>query len=136
MREPDRVFYDGGCGLCHRAVLFALLRDGDGSRFRFAPLHGETFARILPANVRSVLPDSLVVVDPQGGVHTRSAAVVRILRRLDGGWGRVGAALDALPVPLLDFAYRATAALRRKLFAAPPDACPAVPPHLRTRFES
>lgn len=135
MPDPDRVFYDGGCGLCHRAVLFALHRDRDGSRFRFAPLHGETFARVLPEDVRAVLPDSLVVVDPRGGVHTRSAAVVRILRGLDGGWGRVGAALDALPGPLLDFVYRGTAAVRRRLFAAPPEACPAVPLPLRSRFE-
>jgi predicted DCC family thiol-disulfide oxidoreductase YuxK len=135
MRNPDRVFFDGGCGLCHRAVLFALARDGDGSRFRFAPLRGETFSRVLPENVRAFLPDSLVVVDPQGGVHTRSAAVVRILRGIGGGWGGVGAALDALPAPLLDLAYRGMAATRRKLFAAPPESCPAVPPHLRSRFD-
>lgn len=134
--DQDRVFYDGGCGLCHRAVRFALDRDGDGSRFRFAPLHGETFERVLPESVRAVLPDSLVVVDPRGGVHTRSAAVVRILRRIDGGWGGVGAALDALPSPLLDLGYRTVASIRRRLFGAPPNACPAVPPHLRSRFEN
>ena len=104
-------------------------------RFRFAPLHGETFKRVLPENVRAVLPDSLVVVDPRGGLHTRSAAVVRVLRRLGGGWGRIGSALDSLSAPLLDFGYGAVAAIRRRLFGAPPDACPTVPPHLRSRFE-
>ena len=37
---PDLLFYDGTCGLCHRAVTFALARDPDGSRFRFAALQG------------------------------------------------------------------------------------------------
>lgn len=135
MPDPDRVFYDAACGLCHRAVRFAIHRDADGSRFRFAPLHGETFVRVLPASVRAVLPDSLIVVDARGGVHSRSAAVVRMLRRLGGVWGVAGAALDALPAPFLDFFYRAIAAIRRRLFAAPPEACPELPLPLRSRFE-
>ncbi|HZH02738.1 MAG TPA: DCC1-like thiol-disulfide oxidoreductase family protein [Myxococcaceae bacterium] len=37
--DSDILFYDGGCGLCHRAVRFVLARDPAG-RFRFAPLGG------------------------------------------------------------------------------------------------
>ena len=135
MEEPDRVFYDGGCGLCHRAVLFAIRHDPEGTRFRFAPLRGETFARTIPEGRRKTLPESLVVLDPRGGLHTQSAGVVRILRRLDGGWGTVGAFLDALPGGLTDFTYRTVAGLRRQLFAPPPGPCPAVPPELRSRLE-
>jgi predicted DCC family thiol-disulfide oxidoreductase YuxK len=135
MVEPDRVFFDGGCGLCHRAVLFALRRDPRGHLFRFAPLHGATFARTIPEGRRAILPDSLVVVDAHGGIHTRAAGVIRILRRIDGGWGVAGAFLDALPHTLADLGYRVVAGTRRRFFAPPEGPCPLVPPELRSRFE-
>lgn len=135
MVEPDRIFYDGNCGLCHRAVLFALRHDPDGSRFLFAPLRGNTFARTIPDGSRAILPDSLVVLDPRGGVHTTAGGVIRILRRIGGGWGTLGAFLDCLPPGLTDLGYRAIATLRNRLFSSPEAACPTVPPDLRARFE-
>ena len=46
----DILFYDGSCGLCHRAVRFILAEDRSGTAFRFAPLGGETFASDDSAN--------------------------------------------------------------------------------------
>ncbi|HEY8944686.1 MAG TPA: hypothetical protein VIM73_10510, partial [Polyangiaceae bacterium] len=34
---PERVYYDGQCGLCHGAVRLLLAEDRDGSAFRFSP---------------------------------------------------------------------------------------------------
>ena len=43
------IFYDGDCGLCHRAVRVVLAADPEGRAFRFAPLGGETFRALMQA---------------------------------------------------------------------------------------
>lgn len=131
----DHVFYDGECGLCHRAVVFALRRDPDGSRFRFAPLGGETFTRLLDPAVRRALPDSLVVLSETGAVHSRSRAVFQMMRRIGGGWGALAAVLDLVPHSVADLGYVGVASIRRRLFRAPVDACPVPPGPVRDRFD-
>jgi predicted DCC family thiol-disulfide oxidoreductase YuxK len=88
----------------------------------------------VPAPVRETLPDSVAVLAADGRLLVRSSAVLYVLQRLGGFWG-VPAALGRLvPVPLRDRLYDAAARLRRRLFAAPPETCPLVPPPLRGRF--
>ena len=70
----DLLFYDGGCGLCHRWVRFVLWADRGGV-FRFAPLGGETFRSRVREDEREGLPDSLVLLTPDGSLRTRSAAL-------------------------------------------------------------
>jgi predicted DCC family thiol-disulfide oxidoreductase YuxK len=131
----ETVFYDGGCGLCHRAVRFALWADRDGSRFRFAPLGGRTFRAAVPEDERDRLPDSLVLETRGGALLTRSAAVLHMLDRLGGGF-RVLAVLGRLaPPPAADALYDLVARVRFRLFARPPDWCPVVPARLRSRFD-
>lgn len=108
---PTRVFYDGGCGLCHGAVRFAARRDALG-RLRFAPLDGPTFRRTVPAEARRDLPDSLVVLTAEGAVLSRSEAVLHLLGRLGSPWPAVAAVLAWVPVPLRDGVYRLVARLR------------------------
>ena len=127
------VFYDGTCGLCHRAVRFALARDGDGSRFRFAPLDSEAFRQRVPD--AAGLPDSLVVRTPEGSVLVRSAGVIHILERAGGAWGLLARALRVLPSRMRDAIYDEVAAVRYRLFRRPAEACPVTPPELRSRFE-
>nr|WP_279343157.1 DUF393 domain-containing protein [Geothrix paludis] len=110
---PTRVFYDGGCGLCHGAVRFAARRDILG-RLRFAPLDGPTFRRTVPVEARRDLPDSLVVLTAEGEVLSRSEAVLHLLGRLGLPWPAVAAALAWVPVPLRDGIYRLVARLRRR----------------------
>ena len=131
---PEVLFYDGGCGLCHRAVRFILWADPEGRAFRFAPLGGVTFQAQVPASERAHLPDSLVVRTAEGGLLTRSAGVLHILRRLGGGWRVLAALFGLVPRPLRDAAYDFVARIRLRLFARPEDACPVVPPALRGRF--
>jgi len=133
IRKPAWILYDGGCGLCHAAVRFVLARDRRKA-FRFAPLHGGTFRRILSESTRRDLPDSLVLVLPDGSVHVRSAAVVRILRSLGGSWNVLGAVGSLAPRRILDLLYDAVAAIRGRLFPKPQGACPLVPASLRDRF--
>ncbi len=130
-----RVFYDGHCGLCHGAVKFLLARDRDGSRFRFAPLQGETLAAMVPAARRARLPDSIVVLTDSGELLVRSAGVVAILERLGGAWRPLGRLLAIVPRPLRDAAYDFVARIRKRLVAPPADVCPLMPPELRARFD-
>jgi len=129
----ETVFFDGGCGLCHGFVRFVVARDRDAA-FAFAPLGGTTFAATFDAAERARIPDSVVVRATDGRTLVRSAAVVHVLRRLGGGWRVAADALWLVPRPVRDAGYRAVAVARRRLFAAPADACPVVPPDLRARF--
>ena len=110
---PTRVFYDGGCGLCHGAVRFAARRDILG-RLRFAPLDGPTFRRTVPVEARRDLPDSLVVLTAEGAVLSRSEAILHLLGRLGSPWPAVASVLAWVPVPLRDGVYRLVARLRRR----------------------
>lgn len=134
---PERLYYDGDCGLCHRVVTFVLARDPHGVAFRFAPLGGETFRRRVPEAARAGLADSIVVERAgDGALLERSDAVVHVLLRLGGGWELLGRALGRLPRAVRDVAYDFVAGRRGRLFRAPASVCPLVPPHLRARFES
>ena len=134
-RRPDWLFYDGHCGLCHGAVRFVLARDRRPYPFRFAPLHGETFLHIVPEATRRALPDSLVVVTRDGAILTRSAGMLYVAQQLGGVWRALAALGLVVPRPIRDMVYDAIARTRQHLFAAPPDVCPVVPPHLRSRFD-
>jgi predicted DCC family thiol-disulfide oxidoreductase YuxK len=129
------VFYDGACGLCHRTVRFAIARDRDGSRFRFATLGGEAFRRVVPEALRAGLPDSIVVFTADGTLLARSAAVIHILERIGGPWRLAGGLFALVPQAIRDLGYDGIARVRHRLFRRPTDACPVTPPELRARFE-
>ncbi len=128
------LFFDGGCGLCHRAVLFLLRRDRDGSRFLFAPIGGETFREVLPGPFRETLPDSLVLRTARGDLLLRSEALLEAATLLGGAWRAAAAVARLLPRPLRDAVYDVVARARRRLFAPPRGSCPRVPEPLRRRF--
>lgn len=130
----ETLFYDGSCGLCHRAVRFVLAEDPEGAAFRFAPLGSDAFRSRVPDAERERLPDSLVLLAADGRVLTRSAAVGHLLARLGGIWSLLATAMKTVPRPLQDAAYDWIARIRYRLFAKPKDACPLLPPGLRERF--
>lgn len=131
----ELLFYDGHCGLCHRAVKFVLKHDRSGTAFRFAPLQGETFQSRISPEKRAALPDSVVVLTVDGPLLVRSAAFLHILRRLEGGWKILAGALGVIPRPVLDAAYNVVARIRYRVFGKRDDLCPIVPPALRARFD-
>jgi predicted DCC family thiol-disulfide oxidoreductase YuxK len=131
----DRIFYDGSCGLCHRSVRFALVRDPGGRLFRFTPLQSERFRCLIPADRRQALPDSIVVLTDDQRLLTRSDAVLHMLRRIGGAWAALAALGIAVPRPLRDGVYDVVARARSRLFRKPEAACPLVPRELRNRFE-
>ncbi len=132
--KPRVVFYDGSCGLCHRAIRLLLAEDTLGTRFHFAPLQGETFAQRVPAGVREQLPDSLVVVNPDAKLRVKGAAVTVLLFDLGGLWRLLGLLLSLLPGRVRDLLYDLVAGSRYRVFARTEEACPLIPPELRQRF--
>ncbi|MGA9524801.1 MAG: DCC1-like thiol-disulfide oxidoreductase family protein [Myxococcaceae bacterium] len=132
----ETLFYDGNCGLCHRAVRLVLSEDPRGEAFRFAPLHGESFNSQISEEQRASLPDSLVVRTSDGTLLTRSDAVLHLMKRLGGIWRLLAILGNAIPRGLRDRIYDGIAAVRQRLFAKPRDACPVVPKTLRVRFDA
>jgi predicted DCC family thiol-disulfide oxidoreductase YuxK len=132
--QPRIVFYDGTCGLCHRAIRLLIAEDPDGIRFHFAPLQGETFAQRVPEEVREQLPDSLVVVNPDSKLRVKGAAVTVLLSDLGGLWRLLGLPLRLLPGRVRDLLYDLVAGNRYRLFPRTEEACPLMPQELRERF--
>ena len=131
----DTVFYDGNCGLCHRTVRWILAADRDGSKFRFAPLDSTAFRKAVPQKEAAALPDSFVVRTQDGRILTRSTAFIRVANRLGGLWRGIGWLLSLTPAPVRDWVYDRVARFRHKWFAQPKEACPVIPPQLRSRFD-
>jgi predicted DCC family thiol-disulfide oxidoreductase YuxK len=110
-------------------VRFVLAEDPKGDGFRFAPL-----ASAIPERERERLPDSLVLVLPDGRFLVRARAVLEIGRRLGGLWRAAAVVVSLVPKTPLDWLYDGVARVRKRLFAPPLAACPRVPPYLRERF--
>jgi predicted DCC family thiol-disulfide oxidoreductase YuxK len=134
-KTAEMIFYDGRCGLCHRAVRFILAEDRRGEAFRFAPIGGEAFHAVVNEGRRAALPDSLVVLTVEGELLSRSAAVLYVMRRLGGMWRAVALIGQLIPGAWRDGVYDAVARMRYRLFRKPESACPLLPGHLRSRFE-
>jgi predicted DCC family thiol-disulfide oxidoreductase YuxK len=133
---PRLVLYDGACGLCQRGVRL-LLRLDRRQRLHFAPLQGETAARVfatlppLPANLDSVV----YVTDagtPQAAWRTEGEAVLALAREV-GGVAHLARGLAVLPRSWRDGLYRALARRRHRWFPYRPD-CPLPTPTQRARF--
>ncbi len=127
------LFYDGGCGLCHRFVRFVLAEDRP-TAFWFSPLQGRAIAELVDEPTRRTLPDSVVVRLADGTLQTKSSAAIAILDRLGGTWRVAAMLMRWIPRPLRDLGYDLVAKLRKSLFATPGAACPILPPALRARF--
>lgn len=125
------VLYDGVCGLCSKSVRFLLKRDRD-KVLTFAPLQGETAARLRAEhpNIPQTL-ESVVLVD-NGRAYLRSKAFLHVAKYLTRPW-RWGYYLRWLPGFLMDLPYRLVAALRYKIWGKT-DACELPAPDERARF--
>ena len=133
--RPERMFYDGHCGLCHRSVRMVLAEDRSGHALRFAPIDSDAFRAEVPIELREQLPDSVIIRREDGELLVRSAALLQVLALLGGLWRLLGAIIGVVPRSLLDRGYDFIAAIRHRLFSAPDAACPLVPPELRQRFD-
>jgi predicted DCC family thiol-disulfide oxidoreductase YuxK len=125
------VLFDGVCNLCNGLVQFVIPRDPDGY-FQFAALSSEAADRVLlTARHDGPLADSIVLVE-DGVVYVRSAAALRIARRLGFPWV-LGYALMIVPRPLRDAIYDLVARRRYGWFGRR-ETCMVAGPGVRDRF--
>ena len=125
------VLFDGVCNLCNGSVQFIIAHDPH-AQFRFAPLQSESARRLLgESEARGPFPDSVILIE-RGYVSTRSAAALRIARRLKFPWPLLYA-LVVVPSPLRDMGYDFIARNRYKWFGKR-EACMLPTPELRARF--
>jgi len=127
------VLYDGVCGLCSRSVRFLIRRDHQ-QVLVFAPLQGETAARLRTEYPE--IPETLesVVLIDGGKAYLRSQAFLRVSRYLTRPW-RWGWYLRWIPGFLLDLGYRLIAAVRYRIWGKT-DQCELPAPEERARFLS
>ena len=126
---PDSalILYDGVCHLCQGFVRFILRRDR-GKKFRFGFIQsaaGQEIIRAYPS-----LTDGLntVVLIEGTRVFTRSAAALRVVRKLTGGWPLLYAFI-VIPPFLRDALYDVVARHRYRWFGRSPQCLMPSPEH-------
>lgn len=114
MDDYPVIIYDGMCNLCNSSVDFVLRHDARG-HFRFAAFQsaaGQGLIRHCPTE--QPLGNAIVLVHA-GKCHSRSDAVLRILRLLPGAWSLLGG-LRLVPGPIRDWVYNVVSRNRYRLF--------------------
>lgn len=128
------ILFDGVCNLCNATVRWVIRHDPH-LRFQFGSLQSESSKRVLenmhPAVNLEALPDSIVLVDAQG-VHTRSAAALRIAKGVGFPYSMLGIGV-LLPRPLRDGLYAFVARRRYRWFGRR-DSCMVPTPEHAPRF--
>jgi predicted DCC family thiol-disulfide oxidoreductase YuxK len=127
------LFYDGGCGLCHRVVKFILSRDHAGY-FHFAPMDGTYYIERFNDADRKELLEKVVLLFPDGKMLLGTDAILHIFGKLDAPWPTLAPLLRLVPVFIRDAMYDTVSHLRKKLFAPPPMVCPTMDPEEEKRF--
>ncbi|HTD92346.1 MAG TPA: thiol-disulfide oxidoreductase DCC family protein [Chitinophagaceae bacterium] len=79
------VLFDGVCNLCNRSVQFILKRD-KRKLFQFASLQGKRGQELLRKFDLPTNDFNSFILLEGNKIYTRSGGVLRILRRLGGGW--------------------------------------------------
>lgn len=125
------IFYDGVCAMCN-GIVKAMLRADRDKRFFFAPLQGETAARVRERNPAFPNEVETVVYLRHGEILVRSRAATSAMAELPYpakalSWFRY------LPVWLTDFVYAIIARTRYRVFGKY-DHCPLPPAEDRARF--
>ncbi len=124
------LFFDGVCGLCNHSVDFVLRHDRRGT-IRFAPLQGQTAARLLPESDTRNL--NSVVFQVRGQARRQSTAIASLLSEMGGVWSLLGLLLWLVPSPLRNLGYRIVARFRYRMFGQK-ETCRIPKPEERARF--
>jgi predicted DCC family thiol-disulfide oxidoreductase YuxK len=112
---PDRLLlFDGVCGMCNQFVQVMLDLDKSGA-FTYAPLQGETAARL--RSLHPEIPETLdTIVYLEGGqVFLYSSALLNASRHLPGILS-VGPVFLWIPRPIRDLIYKFVAVNRYRVW--------------------
>lgn len=125
------VFFDGICHLCNGFVDFSIQNETTQNQLAFAPLQGETAAKLLSTEDRANL--NTVVFYDEGEVYRESTAVLRIFQNLKSPWRALGTLGFAVPKMIRDWIYRAVARNRYRWFGER-DTCRLPLPHEKSQL--
>jgi len=142
------VLFDGECNLCNFSVDFAMRRDYQ-QRLVFAPQQSQEATEALrkaghepPAAINSGVEgggeggasgDSVLVLSPDGGLHERSGAAMRVGLVLDWPWPWLAALGFLIPAAARDAIYDLVGRHRYKWFGKR-DTCRRATANERRRF--
>jgi predicted DCC family thiol-disulfide oxidoreductase YuxK len=129
------LLYDGTCGFCAGTVQFVLRRDVRARTLKFASLQGPTGTAIRHRHPQLASADSVVWLDGPDDASplVRSAAALRVLSYLGGGWGALAVAARIVPRAMSDRVYDLVANHRHQL-TRDGAACVVPTPEERARF--
>lgn len=125
------LLFDGVCNLCNGAVNLLIEADPD-AYVRLGTLQSPAARPYLRAFGRDPEAMSSVVLIEDGELYTRSTAVLRVLRRLEGPWSLLWAFI-LVPRPVRDWVYDRVASSRYQWFGRR-DECRTPTPSVRDRF--
>src|ERR1700741_524545 len=83
--EHPVIFFDGICNLCTGAVQFVIRHD-PSHQFRFASLQSEVGQQLLKQYNLPTEEFGSFILFEKGKVYTRSAAALRMVKKLNGLW--------------------------------------------------
>ncbi len=125
------VLFDGVCNFCNAGINFVMDRDPE-KRIRFAPLQSEAGQRLLKKfNLSPTALDTLILIEGEKS-YTKSAAALRIAKRLQGLWPLLYIFI-VVPPFIRDAVYDFIARNRYKWFGKT-EACRVPTPELKERF--
>ncbi|MDZ4716219.1 MAG: DCC1-like thiol-disulfide oxidoreductase family protein [Cytophagales bacterium] len=131
MAEQSIILFDGVCNLCNGFVRFVLPRDRKEA-FLFGSLQSVRVREMLRNYSYSSDSLSTVVLLEQNQLYTRSTAVLRIARKLGGGWPLFYGFI-IIPRFLRDGLYDLLARNRYRLFGQR-EICMVPTPEWKARF--
>lgn len=107
--SPAVIFFDGDCGVC-KAVVWALSTSAVSGNFRFSPLQGKTYAKVLEQHPELREVDSVIFIENFGEgakerISTRGSAVLEILRRAHKRWALLRFFALITPTFVRNFVY-------------------------------
>lgn len=131
MNQPSIILFDGVCNLCNGFVNFLIPRDKD-NQFIFSSLQSDKAHELLKELNYSSEKISSVLLIENGNLFSRSAAVLRIFRKMRGLWP-VLYIFILVPGFLRDPLYDLIARNRYRLFGKK-ESCMIPTAELKTRF--
>lgn len=111
------ILFDGVCNLCNSIVNFIIDRDPN-IYFQFVALQSDLGQQIQNQFLKPIDPSSTfatLLLYEQGQLYERSTAVLRIARKLRGGWKLIYVCI-LIPKPIRDFLYQWIAQHRYRWF--------------------
>jgi len=131
--QPDHILlFDGVCHLCHGAVQFILKRDPKG-HIHFASLQSDKGQELLRSFDYPESEMSSVVFISNGRLYSKSDAVLRVGKKLSGGWPILSTVAQLFPRSLRNIVYDWVARNRYR-WMGKAEQCMLPTPQIKSRF--